>query len=96
MIDPEKEREDFISIRQLVGLIANATGKTEQQAAAIVSASLARNPKWKSLTLYEWIPSIGRTPVDHNDRFTVSLRLEKWVETGNSKPISEDLNDRPF
>ncbi len=44
MIDPDKEREDFISIRQLVALIAQATGKTEQQAAAVVSVNLARNP----------------------------------------------------
>jgi hypothetical protein len=29
MIDPEQEREDFVSIRDLVGIIASGTGKSE-------------------------------------------------------------------
>lgn len=96
MIDPDKEREDFISIRQLVALIAQATGKTEQQAAAVVSVNLARNPAWTRLTLCEWTPAFGCTRSGDKDNDGVRQRLVRWGNTGESSPSFEDFDDIPF
>jgi len=96
MIDPDKEREDFISIRQLVALIAQATGKTEQQAAAVVSASLARHPAWSRLSLCEWTPAFGCTSSSKKERDGVKERLVRRGNTGSSAPSFEDLDDIPF
>lgn len=93
MIDPDKEREDLISIRQLVALIAQTTGKTEQQAAAVVSANLIRNPAWNALTLCDWQPAFGCTKPSRQEEEKVMQRLVRWGNTGNSSPGFEDLDD---
>lgn len=95
MIDPDQEREDFISIRQLVELIAQATGKTEQHAAATVSASLARHSDWRSMSLYEWAPALGCITLSSAERIKAQQRLARWGTTGNSAPDFEDI-DVPF
>lgn len=96
MIDPDQEREDFISIRQLVALIAEATGKTEQQAAATVSANLARHSDWRSMSLYEWAPALGCTILSGAERIKAQQRLARWGTTGSSASEFEDINDVPF
>ncbi|MCK2097566.1 hypothetical protein [Thauera aromatica] len=97
MIDPEKEREEFITIRQLVALIAQATGRTEQQGAALVSANLARNPAWSGLAFLEWSPAYGCTHSGSEECIAAQRRLVRWGNTGSSAPSFEDFdNDLPF
>lgn len=100
MIDPEKEREDFVSIRELVGLIAASTGKTEKQAAAMLAASMTRNEAWQRLPLCEWSPVYGSVPIEepHSRQEGLMLqRLERWAEIGSSEPDVGDFgDDRPF
>ena len=95
MIDPEQEREDFISIRELVGIIASSTGKSEQRAAAMLAASLAKDPAWSRLAFYEWRSSHGCVALEENGRRenTARQRLDRWAENGNDKPGFEDFDD---
>jgi len=68
MIDPEKEREDFVSIRDLVAIIASATEKSGQQAATILAASLAKVPAWSRPRFHQWRPSYGCVALEENGR----------------------------
>lgn len=98
MIDPEEERKRFISIRELVAAIAAATGKTEQQAAAMLCATLRKSPPgWDRLAFYEWSPVWGCTPISGQLGSLdgkVHLRLEGWATTGSTqKTFAEMMND---
>jgi hypothetical protein len=95
MIDPEQEREDFISIRDLVGIIASSTGKPEQRAAAMLAASLAKDPAWSRLAFHEWSQSYGCVALEENGRRenAARQRLNRWAEYGNDKPGFEDFDD---
>ena len=99
MIDPQQEREYFISIRDLVGIIASSTGKSEQKAAAMLAASLAQDPAWSRLAFYEWSQSYGCVALEENGRREneTRQRLNEWAEHGNDKPGFEDFDDElPF
>ncbi len=99
MIDPEQEREDFISIRDLVGIIASSTGKPEQRAAAMLAASLAKDPAWSRLAFHEWSQSYGCVALEENGRRenAARQRLNTWAEYGKDKPGFEDFDDEiPF
>ncbi len=95
MIDPEQEREDFISIRHLVGIIASSTGKSEQKAAAMLAASLAKAPAWSRLAFYEWRPSHGCVALEENGKRenAARQRLDRWAEGGGDQPGFEDMDD---
>ena len=95
MIDPQQELEDFISIRDLVGIIASSTGKPEQRAAAMLAASLAKEPAWSRLAFYEWSQSHGCVALEENGKreTTARHRLNMWAETGSDKPGFGDMDD---
>lgn len=95
MIDPEEERENFVSIRDLVAIIAGAKGKSEQQAAAILAASLAKDPAWSRLRFHQWSQSFGCLALEENGRRENEARerLNKWAESGNDQPGFEDMDD---
>ena len=95
MIDPQQELEDFISIRDLVGIIASSTGKPEQRAAAMLAASLAKEPAWSRLAFYEWSQSHGCVALEENGRRENEARgrLDRWAESGSDKPGFGDFDD---
>lgn len=95
MIDPEQEREDFISIRDLVGIIARSTQRSAQSAAAMLSASLAKDPAWSRLAFYAWCQSYGCVALEENGKRENAARerLSRWAETGIDQPGFEDLDD---
>ena len=95
MIDPEEEREDFVSIRDLVAIIASGTGKSEQKAAAMLAASLAKDPAWSRLAFHEWSQSYGCVALEENGRRenAARQRLDRWAENGNVQPGFEDMDD---
>lgn len=95
MIDPEQERENFISIRDLVEIIASGTGKSVQKAAAILAASLAKDPAWSRLAFHEWSQSYGCVALEENGKREnlARQRLNNWAEYGNDKPGFEDFDD---
>ena len=98
MIDPERERDDFISIRDLVGIIASSTGKSQQRAAAILATSLAKDQAWSRLAFHEWSQSSGCVALEENGRRENQAvgRLVRWADTGNPNTMSfEDLDDDP-
>jgi hypothetical protein len=103
MIDPEDEREEFVSIRELVGLIAASKGKSEQQAAAMLLCTLAKHEAWARVPLYEWTPTYGcREITEPNSRQEnkVIARLSNWAQTGSSLPTFaeqvDDFGEIPF
>lgn len=96
MIDPEKEREEFFSVRELVAVIAAATGKNEQQAAGVLAATLAKSEAWRALPLYEFSRVYGLVEVTEMEGRREGLmrqRIERWATTGNDKPGFEDFDD---
>lgn len=99
MIDPEKERESFISVRDLVAAIAVATRKDEPLAAGMLVATLAKDEVWQALPIFEFSKVYGLVEVtDPNSRRENQLRqrLARWANTGNDKPSFEDSDDIPF
>lgn len=101
MIDPEEERERFISIREVVAAIAKTVGKTEQQAAAILLSSMTRHDNWRRLPLFQWSRSFGCIEIEEpNSKLEnrVLFRLQHWAETGNQSPSFSEMmdDDIPF
>lgn len=83
MIDPEEERSNLLSILGLVEVLSRTTGKTEQQAAGVVLASLARDPEWKELSLLEWQPGYGCADATIERCDEVKQLLARWASAGS-------------
>ena len=78
MIDPDKERENFISIRQLVELVAEATGKTKGKAAEAVAVNWTRNPAWEHLSIVEFTPTFDSGITREKKEQKIKEILTEW------------------
>ena len=93
MLDPQKERAKFISLREALFLIAKAKGKTPQEAAQMLLLNLNRAEGWKSLEPRLYSPARGML---RGDTITKELhrQLHRLADHNNYSPASDD--DFPF
>lgn len=94
MIDPQEERAKFISLREALFLIAQAKGKTPQEAAAMLLHSMDKNSDWQALSIRRYCPARGLIYWSKTNR-AVQLIERLALENKHSKVVPND-DDIPF
>ena len=85
MLDPQEERAKFISLREALFLIANAKGKTAQEAAATLALTLRRSEQWQNLQICEFSDGHGVLSAEHRKN-----RLFQLLDRLAAKTLSSD------
>lgn len=97
MFDPHEVRAKFISLHELLFILAAAKGYTPQQAAQSLCITLAQDPEWQLLNLQRFDPAAGMVSITLKDGAAVRERLALLARTGDSRTAQERaLDDIPF
>lgn len=89
MLDPQEERTKFISLREALFLIAQAKGKTAQEAAQMLLLNLNNATGWMDLKSVRYSPALGMLS---NDKIQHELhcRLIRLAEYNDHNPGADD------
>ncbi|WP_374555497.1 hypothetical protein [Aquitalea pelogenes] len=95
MLDPQEERAKFISLREAIFLIANAKGKTAQEAAATLALTLRRSTQWQNLQVCEFSDGHGVLSAGHRRNRLFQL-LDRLATENQHSPVMDDDDQIPF
>ncbi|MCG9027352.1 hypothetical protein LH462_03845 [Laribacter hongkongensis] len=95
MLDPQEEREKFISLREALFLIANAKGKTAQEAAATLALTLRRSAQWQNLQISEFRDEHGVLSAEHRKNRLFQL-LDRLATENLHSRVMDDDDQIPF
>ncbi|MCG9078203.1 hypothetical protein [Laribacter hongkongensis] len=95
MLDPQEERAKFISLREALFLIANAKGKTAQEAAATLALTLRRSAQWQSLQICEFRDEHGMLSAELRKNRLFQL-LDRLATENLHSPVMDDDDQIPF
>ncbi|MCG9095185.1 hypothetical protein [Laribacter hongkongensis] len=93
MLDPQEERAKFISLHELLFILAEAKGYSPQQAAQSLGITMAQDPKWQQLKLHRFDPAMGMISTTVIEANEARERLALLARTGDTKTVSERDSD---
>lgn len=97
MLDPQEERAKFISLHELLFILAEAKGYSPQQAAQSLSQTINQNEQWRRLPMHHFDPATGLVACTYKEAGEALKRLALLARTGDSLTSQERLDDEiPF